>query len=460
MFLLLVSLGIGKATPVDATTFDSVIESTPITFVFFSSRKVRELRRILQFFDKIAEKYQPSIGVLIVNADSSPGLADRFSITATPHLSLFRKGRLISHYFDAFEYPQLTSFCDGVLNATVAVLNSSFDVFEFQDIKPLNLLVSGEGRKGEAEAALASFGGAVAIGYLADQSVIKELEVPALLLSRPEEDVSEELASVEDVYARLFTPFTHVKDAAVMGRSATQHCLQVVLDERDPLQLKLVIDRLRLVDAAFGTNISYLYCDWFTCPSIVEAVGLASFQSPLFVLKTEGNEGFSLEPFRKRSTQADDIVNWLKRLLLHEVVPSGKDVVEIPRLLAKDFVTVALNPKVDVVLLVATPDMPSYDESQQNVRMLIECFKDIPTVKFYEFNPVTEELPGLELQRSDRPLLSVWPASEEHHGSTFGAYLSIPLVLDQLLTLIATQVSDSELGKMAAIIQTFLEREL
>jgi hypothetical protein len=378
----------------------------------------------------------------------------------TPQLSLVRGGALISHYFGELEYPHLTSYCETILESKIAVLNSSFDVFEFQSIKPLNLLISGESHRSDADAAIAAYGGAVAIGYLTNESIIAELSLPPLVLSRPEEDISEAISSLADVPRFLFTNFTHVKDAGVFGLSANRQRLQVVLDERDPLQLKIAIDRLRLVEATFGSNLTYHYCDWFTCPSIVEGVGLATFVGPLFVLSTQNADGFALEPFRKRTTQPDDIVNWLRRIILHEAATQSGPVVEIPRLRAADFVAAALDPKVDAVLLVATPDMPSYDESQQNVRMLIECFKDIPTVKFYEFDPVTEELPGLELKRSDRPLLSVWPATDDNHGSTFGAYLSIPLVLDKLLTLIATQVSDKELRQMAATIQAYLEQEL
>jgi hypothetical protein len=70
----------------------------------------------------------------------------------------------------------------------------------------------------------------------------------------------------------------------------------------------------------------------------------------------------------------------------------------------------------------------------------------VPTVKFYRLNIMTEIVPGLEIQSSDKPLLSIWPATKEPPGSTFGAYLSILLVLDNLLQLIATQVADAQLG--------------
>jgi hypothetical protein len=67
-------------------------------------------------------------------------------------------------------------------------------------------------------------------------------------------------------------------------------------------------------------------------------------------------------------------------------------------------------------------------------------------------------MPGLEMPKSDKPLLSIWPATEGPKGSTFGARLSIPL-LDNVLQLIATRVSDAELEQMAQRVKVLLEPE-
>jgi hypothetical protein len=114
-------------------------------------------------------------------------------------------------------------------------------------------------------------------------------------------------------------------------------------------------------------------------------------------------------------------------------MPQQKDVTPIPKLLANHFVAIAVDPKTDVILLAGSPDMPYYAEAEHNVRMLMECLKNIPTVKFCEFNSATENVPGLEMPKSHKRLLSIWPATEGPKGSTFGACLSIPLVLDNML---------------------------
>jgi hypothetical protein len=458
-WVFLCSFTFAKALTVNSATFNTSIIVSPATLVFFTSPKQNNSKLILSYFNKLADKYRPRLGVLIVNIETSPDLATRFSIVDPPHLSLFRDGKLISHYFGSFTFPHLSSFCENILNSSIVLLNSTFDVFEFQSIKPLNLLISGESHKSKAESAYSSYRGAVAIGYLTNKSIIDELILPPLLLSRPEEDFSKEIESVSEISNFLFTNFTHIQNEALFGRSSIGQCLQVVLDENDPLQLKIAIDRFQLVQDKFENNMSYQYCDWFTCPSIVQAVGLATFQSPLFVVRAETSEGIFVEPFRKRLTQSDDVVNWLRRFLLHEILPQQEGKIEIPRLFAHQFISIALDPKVDVILLIGTSKMPTYEMAQQNVKLLIECFKDIPTVKFYEFNIETEHVPGLEIRSSKHPLLSIWPANEESRGSTFEAYQSIPIVLDQLLNLISTQISDLQLQRMAKSIETYLEQQ-
>jgi hypothetical protein len=140
-------------------------------------------------------------------------------------------------------------------------------------------------------------------------------------------------------------------------------------------------------------------------------------------------------------------------------MPHQKDIPTIPKLRPKQFIAIALYPKIDVILLAGKPDMPYDNEAEHNVRMLIKCFKNIPSVKFYELNIATEKVPGLDIPKSEKPLLSIWPATEEPMGLTFGAHLSIPLVIDKMLHLIAIHMSDVELEQMAQRINVLQEQE-
>jgi hypothetical protein len=302
---------------------------------------------------------------------------------------------------------------------------------------------------------LSNYSGVIEIGLVENIDIIQNLSLQPYTFSRPEEELVLAVPSLSDLNLDklLFTPFVHTNNTELFCVNSAPFCLQVVLDARDPIQLKHTFDRLQLVHDVFGDNLSLHYCDWFTCPDVVDAVGLATFLNPLFVLRAVDH----YEPFRKRSLDTAEVSNWLRKVILHETLPGEKDQPPIPRLTADSFISIALNPDIDVVLLVGTPDMPFYEESEQNMRMLIECFQDFPTVQFYEFNIKTERLPGLEMPESDKPLLSVWPATKDSRGSTFGAYLSIPIVLDNLLKLIVTQVSDPELEVMAGRIQRILE---
>jgi thiol-disulfide isomerase/thioredoxin len=452
---LFLSVGTAKSIQAQPKTVDSLL--TDHSLVFFTSRSCRGCRETIRVLDKLADKYK-TLPTIVVDTDKLPLIAARYAVIYTPQLSVFHRTKLISNYVGEWDAAGLTKLYHSITSSSVSRLNSSFDLFEFQCDGPLNLVVSGSNLDA-AERLNSEYSGALKVGFLTDRDVTQELELPPFLLSKPNENFFVSLSDISEIDRYLLSPFAHVNNSELFQSCPTYYCLFVVLDERDPLQLKHAAERMRQVYEVFGQNITYRFGDWFVGTFVVESVGLATFQNPLFVLVTNLGHNFEMEPFRKRSTQPSDVVNWLRRKILREQPAQVADDSSIPKLTAAQFIQIALDPKTDVVLLVGTPDMPYYDEAQQNMRILIECFKEIQTVKFFSFNIATEKLPGLEIPKSDKPLLSIWPATEGLRGSTFGAYLSIPVVLDKLLQLIVTQVSDPQLEQMAARVQAFLEQE-
>lgn len=117
----------------------------------------------------------------------------------------------------------------------------------------------------------------------------------------------------------------------------------------------------------------------------------------------------------------------------------------IPTLYARNFMSVALDPKRDVILLVAVPGMPGYAESQEMVRKLMTVFKPFRTIEFYEFNPRTQMVPGLQIPKSDKPTLSIWPAHTESSGASFSATISLKAAFENLMRMIKTKITPARL---------------
>ena len=246
------------------------------------------------------------------------------------------------------------------------------------------------------------------------------------------------------------SPFKHIKNSEFLGTVNTQYSFLALVDEHDPVHVYDSIARMKLAHSYFGSNISYMYCDFFVCENVVRQLGLVSFLNPCnVVMKKEQNGRQSVEPFRKLVNKPEDVLNWLKFQILNIEMPQEKEEIRIPRLYADDFIPKALDPKIDAILLVAATGMNMYDESISNFRILMQVFKDIKTVKFYEFNRFTEHVQGLEIPQSDKPLLSIWPASKEPRGSSFGGYLSVQLTFENLLKLIQTPIPQEKIDEMA-----------
>ena len=158
--------------------------------------------------------------------------------------------------------------------------------------------------------------------------------------------------------------------------------------------------------------------------------------------------GSKFEVFKNPLNIPKDVLDWLKFHIEGIELPKDKDSFEIPKLHASQFSQKVLDPKLDVILLVGTPQMQLYKESRKNFHMLIELFKDYKTIQFYEFNPSTEHIPGLDFPVSGAPQISVWPAKDQRSGSLFQAYISMDVIIQNLLRLIVTKISNEDMTSL------------
>lgn len=458
LFLLL-CFGLSKVEKAMNSNFDTLLEKFATNIVFFTSKKCKNCKRILTSLEQASTKFEDTIGFLQVDVELSKSIIAKYNISFVPQIAVFRNSRFLTFYTKEWAAPIISQYCQSLLSTEITHLNTSFEVFDFQHTSPANLILASDEAIKKADELSKSFAGIIKIGVIDNLELGKKFKLAPAQLNRPLDQFSTIVQdfSEESLIQLIKSPFVHIENQDAFGVSTTQYSILALMDERDPLHYHDIIKRFKIAYDFFGENISYHYCDFLTCEGTVKQVGLVNFAAPVFVFRKQAtNQRFFVEPYTRMFNAPDEICHWLKEKILGIPMPRPKEQIKIPRMYANDFIPTALNPKNDVILLVATPTMQFYEESQENIRLLIQAFENFTTVKFYEFNPETEHVQGLDIPKSDKPQLSVWPASTEPHGSTFAAYVSIPIIIENLLKLITTPISDAQVEKIAKTIEKII----
>ncbi|OHT11753.1 hypothetical protein TRFO_18737 [Tritrichomonas foetus] len=461
MIFLLLSLISCKANKATTRNFAQYLTKRPFSFVLFTSQKCQPCKRVQNLLDTMSTKYRDDINFIFVENEDSQQLFVKYKIDFIPQIDIFRGNNFIKFYDHEWNQNGMSAFIRSLLDEDISYLNNTFSIFDFQNQGPANLIISSPELANKADGLFMNYGGAFHIGVVDNQEIAKSLQLPPALFTRPYGEMSLPIDSFDDVDLLNLSksPFEHLHNSETVGNSATEFTFMALIDERDPLHIADTIKRMQLAREFFGENLSFQFCDFFTCTNVVQQLGLISFMNPCYLIHQKAGTRVRLEPFRKMANSPEDVLNWLKFQVLGIEMPKEKEEIKIPRLYAHDFIPMALDPHHDVILLVAATGMQLYDESVNNFRILMTLFKHIKTVKFYEFNRFTEHVQGLELPQSDKPLLSIWPATSEPRGSSFGAYLSIPVILENLLKLITTEIDEYTLQDMTETLQEILKEQ-
>ena len=457
----LLSLSFSRLNKVSQPQFNQALSEKGCSFVLFSSLHCQSCKKILNVLEPVKTRFKDSINIFYLESEECQEIYKKFNIQFAPQLAIFRGTKLITFYCGEWNANPISDFLKSQIQAKVEHLNTTFDVFDFQNLNPASLIFSSPKMIDNAKDMLKKYGGAFHIGIVQDQKVADELELPPVLFSRPYGELSLSFDSIneEKMDQLVRSPFIHIANSEVVGITPTLFTFLALVDDHDPLHVTEAITRMKLAKDEFGDNISYQFCDFITCADTVRQLGLISYQNPCYVIHEKLMDRIRIEPFRKIPNKPEEVLDWLKFQVKGIEIPKSKEEIPIPRLYAGDFITKVLDPKLDVILLVAAPGMQLYEESATNFRILMQLFKNIKTVKFYEFNRYTEHVQGLEIQDSDKPILSIWPASPEPRGNTFGAYLSLPIIIENLLKLITTQIDDDQLTEMTETLKEILQNQ-
>ncbi|OHT03578.1 hypothetical protein TRFO_29008 [Tritrichomonas foetus] len=450
-----------KCIRASSKTFTNAVKKTPITLVLFTSNKCIPCRRINTVMDTISERYTDSIGFLVVEFETSSDIPFKYNIMYAPTIAVFRGGEFKSIYYGEWSSHAMIEYCETLINADMIFLNSTFSVFDFQQKNPGNLIINSSKAFMEADGLLDKFAGIIHIGVIDNANVSESLHFPTAVFTRPNDHFSRAFDTINftEISNLITSPYMHVRNIEQLSSTGTDNTLVALLDERDPLHLYEAVQSFERVQEFFGDNISFQYCDFFRCQSLVQSMYVINFNQPVFALSIKQGQRSKFEPYMKLNPLPENILDFCKFHMLGIPLPEEKQVIKIPKLYAPEFIQTVGDYEHDVILFVASPSMKLYEECLQNTRILYQVFKSVPSVKFYEYNPFTEHVQGLEMPVSDKPQYSIWPALKQPHGSAFTASMSVNVIFENFLKLIEKKVSNDKILEMKQVLQDLLANQ-
>jgi thiol-disulfide isomerase/thioredoxin len=440
LFAILPSIG-SRVVRATTKTFHKAVSKKSQTLVLFSSTKCAACKRLSTTMDSLSRRFLNMVGMVTVDVDNNPDLVKTYDVSLAPTIALFRPGKPRLRYYGEWTEPALIDFCESVSHDEIVVLNDSFSLVEFRYRPPAN----------QPDGLLHKFGGIVHVGIVENPQLKAALNLSSAIYTRLGDFYTSNLTSVdEDTIEHLLqSRFHHIHSGEYFGVGPASETIAALIDERDSLMVYDVITRFRAIRDVFGNNVNFQLCNFFKCANIVDQLKLVSFMCPLYVRHSKQGGRYKIEPYPRMNPTVDDIVNWAKFQIMGIALPQEPHTTNIPRVLAPDFISLVLDSTKDIILFVASPRMPQYEESAEIFKQLMSVLEDVPEVKFYKFNPITEHVKGLKMPKSDKPQLSIWPATSEPRGSAFHACLDINVVFENLVKLVETEFSEAKLAELA-----------
>jgi len=430
----------------NSKSFPNILSRAPFSFVLFEGNGCGECKKILSVMDSITDKFMGKVTMVMINADTSKDVKEKFGINTIPSIGVFSKQKFLHFYSGEWSLNAISEFCESLLSYSITLLNDVFEVIDFQKTKiPTNIVISGEGFFDRAKEISQTFPMSIKVGYIKNTSIADQLGIRVAKINRPIDGFSQYLENIEDqtVSECIGSQIELVKNPESFGISSTGFTLAALIDETDPLHIYEVSALMRNLSSHYSTNLSYQICDFFKCSSVVSQLGVINDRNPLYLLSSKLNSRNRLTLLAHTEPTFLDVKRWLDKIMLG--IENKDDKECIPKMLAKNFMKTVLDAKKDIILLMANPGMPKYQESLDTTKKLIELFKQYKTIEFFEFNPKFQLVQGLQIPRFDKPVFSVWAAQPSPQGYNFNAIQPLSGIVKELIKTIKTKIDTSKL---------------
>lgn len=434
------------------------MKKMPYSVVLFSGSRIPACKKILGILDSLTDTFSKKIQMVAIDAEVSKDITNEYHVATIPSLAVFSRTKLLYFYKGAWTTEGITKLCESLTTSTVTNLEDCFDVFDFQKKEPINIIVSDIETINNIDAISQGYGGSIHIGSLSNQTLASQIGVEFAQIRRPLEGFVVNVSSLNQnsIQKYLEPLIERIESEEHMGSSTKKYSLVSLMDEKDPIQGSYISSLFKNLSLMYVNNISYQVCDFYKCNNIARSMNIIEFINPLFFLSSNTGIQKKIELFMNPTPQQSDIEVWLNEIVLgiKQKVSQGDS--PLKQILAREFSTHVLDHTKDVLLLVASPTMPNYQESVEKALVLKELFASFKTIRVYEFNPITQLVPGLQMPKHDRPQISIWPAQQGQGGASFPADVPIPAMIDNILKMVSFQLKPAEMQSLAKKLETIM----
>ena len=457
--LIVISLIGARTQMANDKSFSKIIQERPFSLVLFTKSRCSSCKKILNIMDQITDKYSQKISMVMVDIDDSEALASNYSITNVPIIGLFNHEHLLKIYKGELNEKMIIKICEDEtqFSTNVIYLNSTFDVFEFQENNPpVNLIIvnSSKNHISTSQEIVQHLSGITAIGIISNQEIANVLNLPVARLYHPLENLTFDYLSLNysEILRNINQHFKLIEQQEDFGVSHLKNSVTALIDSHDPLHWVRVQELFSI--APEYPEISFNVCDFYVCSKAVSELGISNFGFPFYSLSSIKKSRPIL--LRNSSPSLSDFRIWLDEKV-RGIIPN-QTVNGLPVLYARNFIKICLDPSKDVILLIGDPLLPDWKDSLKIFKKLMKLFQGYPSIHFYEFDPKIQKVPGLQLPSEDYTLISVWAARREPNAQTFKATLPFPLVFENIMRLIETKISPQDMQTLTENVKKVYEQ--
>lgn len=469
LFLLLLS----RLQVLNSKTLANVMKRKPHGLVLITSKSPHcdPCRRLEKVFQNISIDFKEQIQIGAVEAESSNDLVSGFGVAILPSIVYFNKGTPIRVLDISTSSENIYKFCKSVISPPITEINTLFDFYNFSSIPPSNIMIYDPSKTGIMKAAtraISDFGIESNIGVIKNSSIAKMIGFSPsksfVQINLPFEKFS---INKTDFSTNEFLKYAHsniafIENSETFGMSPPfEHTIIFLYDENDPYHLYQIANIYDHIVNTFGRKFAFQACDKIKCLASSQSFNAFDVPWPSIILSTNSMGKSRLEPYQTKSLEFDAIDRWINFVAFG--IQSKEDIIaetpednEIPYLPGNQFQKLALDPKYDVLIFVASPRMKLYHSAREQFKKMMKVFGLIKGVKFYEFNPVIQHVMGLQIPKSDNPQISVWPAQEEPNGGTLPANARLDLIIENVLPILKSPYNQDTLMQMQNMLQTVL----
>ena len=444
MFSLFFALSASKITEVNDQNYLNILSESEYNMVLLFSPNFRDGRNAQKALNAASHRVESGISFHSCDITKNPNLKKKFNIIDFSLFLLYHKKTFLTQYVGNYTSDSLTTFITNALeNQDVYYPKTALDVLNFESKTPANIIIASHDIADIADGIAHNCTQLIHVAVVTDKELIKKLKLPPVTFNKPREFFTMELKGKIDVpkLIEMAQPtWSFVVNQNMIGKMT----IAVLYDKTIPYHLYKINEVFSLMKQEIGNNLRYAAIDYFDAPKYIKQFGVFKFTYPIFFVIGQGMSKWQL--CNDPTLSSVETFYWIREVVTGRAPPSKSSL--IPTLYAQDFMRLVLPSTVDAILFVAAPSMEHYKECKKNAEIVAQIFQDCPSVKIYEFNPLTEHVQGLQLPKSNYPQFSIWPAVNPPDGKSFRADYAMKEMLRNIFQFLKAPIDD-EIAKKA-----------